>query len=129
MKMHEVETLLSEIQSIDRKPFPDGAAATWLSILDGVTYADARQAVHDHYTSFGARDGKGDARPILPVDIRSRAHALAEHRARVAQRNALAGPRERRGSVGRPPDVEATLETARATIEQALAKYREKVAA
>ena len=129
MKPHETRELLELIQSIDRKPFPPNAPTIWYEIQIRVEYQDAKQAVHDHYTSFGARDGKGDVRPILPVDIRSRAAALAEHRARAAQRTALPGPYVRRGSTDRPPDIEATVETARKRIDEALAKYREKVAA
>jgi hypothetical protein len=123
MKPHEVEELLLTIQSIDRKPFPPNAPMTWYEILRDVAYIDAKQAVHEHYTSLGARDGRGDVRPILPVDIRSRASALAEHRARSMARNALPGPRERRGSIGRPAEVEAELAAARARVAEALARH------
>jgi hypothetical protein len=130
MKMHEVETLLAEIQSIDRKPFPDGAAGTWFSILDGIEYTDARQAVHDHYTSFGARDSRGDARPILPVDIRSRAHALAELRER-SSRPALPAPKGWQGENGadrRSPQTQAALKWARERAAQAARQHAEREA-
>jgi hypothetical protein len=129
MKFGQVEELLGVIFAIDRKPFPPGAAGTWFEILQTIGYDDAKQAVHEHYTSTGARDHSGNARPVLPVDVRSRATAISENRFRAAQRTALAGPRPRLGSTDRPPEVEATVETARAKIEEALRKHREKVAA
>ena len=128
MKLHEVEGLLELIQSIDRKPFPLNAATAWLPILGDIAYRDAEQAVNDHYRSYGARDRHGEVRPILPADIRGRAHAVAEARARASARTALPGPRERRGSVGRPEHVERELAAARKAVADALAKY-EKVAA
>ena len=124
MKLHEVEGLLELIQSIDRKPFPLNAASAWLPILGDIAYRDAEQAVNDHYRSYGARDSKGDVRAILPADIRGRAHALAEARARAAARTALPGPRERRGSKGRPPEVLAELERARALVRAALERHQ-----
>jgi hypothetical protein len=129
MNFDQVSELLLTISSIDRKPFPETAAGVWYEILRQIHYDDAKQAVHEHYTSLGARDGSGNARPILPADIRSRASAIAEVRARAAQRTALPAPRVRVGSTGRPAAVEETLEQARARIDAALAKYREKVAA
>lgn len=129
MKFDQAKELLTLISSIDRKPFPEGAAGTWFEILQHVDFADAKQAIHEHYTSLGARDSSGNARPVLPVDIRSRAQAIAEVRKRASERTALPGPYVRRGSTGRPPEVEATVETARAKIEEALRKHREKVAA
>ncbi len=129
MKFDQAKELLTLISSIDRKPFPEGAAGTWFEILKGVDFNDAKRAIHEHYTSLGARDSQGNARPVLPVDIRSRATAIAEARARAAQRTALPAPYIRRGSTNRPPEIEATVETARAKIEEALRKHREKVAA
>jgi hypothetical protein len=129
MNLDQVKELLSTISSIDRKPFPDNAAGVWYEILRELHYDDAKQAVHEHYTSLGARDGRGDARPILPVDIRSRATAIAEVRDRARNRNQLPAPYIRRGSTDRPPEVEATVETARKKIDEALARYREKIAA
>jgi hypothetical protein len=129
MKPHEVEELLRTIQSIDRRPFPPNAPATWYEMLRNVDYNDAKQAVHEHYTSLGARDSKGDARPILPVDIKSRGAAIADARARAAARTALPGPRERRGSVGRPPQVEQELALARARVKDALKRHEQAVAA
>lgn len=130
MKMDQVEELLALIQSIDRKPFPANAAGAWFPIMDGIRYTDAVQAVNDHYKSFGARDSRGEVRPILPVDIRARAHAIAEARARASARSALPGPRQRVGSVGRPQHVEAELAAARRAVAEALAKHeRQAVAA
>jgi hypothetical protein len=129
MKFDQAKELLTLISSIDRKPFPEGAAGTWYEILQHVDFGDAKQAIHEHYTSLGARDSQGNARPVLPVDIRSRATAIAEARARAARRTALPSPYIRRGSVGRPPEVEATVESARERIALALQKHREKVAA
>jgi hypothetical protein len=123
MKLNEVTALLELIQSIDRKPFPANAAPAWLPILHGIEYRDAEQAVNDHYRSYNARDGKGDLRPILPVDIRTRASALKEHRQRAEARHALPGPKPRVGSVGRPPEVEAELARARELARQAAERH------
>lgn len=128
MKPNEVEELLALVQSIDRKPFPANAHIAWYPILRDIGYPDAVQAVNDHYRSYGSRDSKGDVRPILPADIRGRAHAIAEARARASARTALPGPRERRGSVGRPEHVERELAAARQRIADALRKH-EAVAA
>lgn len=129
MRPHEVQELLVLIQSIDRTPFPTNAHAAWYPIMQDIEYTDAVQAVNDHYKSYGARDSRGDARPILPVDVRSRAGAIRENRLRAQARHALPGPTERRGSVGRPPQVEAELLAARARVQAALARHEQMIAA
>lgn len=123
MRFDQVKELLTMISDIDRRPFPDGAAATWYEILHNVHFVDARQAVHEHYTSTGARDSQGNPRPVLPVDVRSRGKAIAEARARAELRKALPAARPRLGSTGRPAEVEAELARARAAIARAAEHY------
>lgn len=124
MKFHEVEALLAMISDIDRKPFPSTAAATWYEILESVGFEYAKQAVLEHYKGSGARDGSGNARPVLPVDVRSRANALRDH----DQRQKPALPAGRVGSADRPPHVMAALAEARRAAELAAAKYAEAAA-
>lgn len=128
MRFEQAKELLTLISSIDRRPFPEGAAGTWYEMLRDVLFADAKQAIHEHYTSNGARDGSGNARPVLPVDVKSRAKAIAETRARAAQRTALPGPRQRLGSTGRPAHVEAELAAARRAAERAAERYADVAA-
>jgi hypothetical protein len=123
MKFDQAKELLTLISSIDRKPFPEGAAATWYEMLRTIDFEDAKRAIHEHYTSLGARDGSGNARSVLPADVKHRAKAIAEARARAAMRHALPAPTVRRGSVGRPAHVEAALAEARRAAAEASEKY------
>jgi hypothetical protein len=129
MRLDLVQELLQLITAYDRSPFPDGADLQWLPIMDGVDYADARQAIMEHYGSSAARDGRGRVRQVLPHDVRSRAKALQEHRLRVARRALTAGDGVRRGSTDRPAEVEALLSSARLRAAEATARHRAKVAA
>lgn len=128
MKFEQAKELLQLISDIDRRPFPEGAAATWYEMLRTVDFADAKQAIHEHYTSHGARDSRGDVRAVLPVDVKSRAKGIAETRARAAQRTALPGPAQRLGSTGRPPEVLAELARARRAASRAAERYAEVAA-
>lgn len=74
MKLVEVRELLNMISSFDRLPFPEGAAITWHEILAGLPFADARQAVLEHYRM-------PDPQRVTPGDIRKRAAVLAARRA------------------------------------------------
>jgi hypothetical protein len=128
MKFDQAKELLVLISDIDRRPFPEGAAAIWFEMLRTVHFEDAKQAIHEHYTSLGARDGSGNARPVLPVDVKSRAKAIAEVRARASMRHALPEPAQRLGSTGRPAHVEAELARARLIAARASEKYAEVAA-
>lgn len=128
MRLSLVQDLLQLITELDRAPFPEGAAVSWLPIMDGIDYNDARQAVLEHYASSTARDSRGRERRILPVDVRSRAIAIAENRMRAARR-ALGPPPGRVGSTGRPAHVLAELAAARLRAQEALDKHRQTVAA
>jgi hypothetical protein len=88
VKLTEVEHLLATITSLDRQPFPDGAAGEWYRILGELEYRDALQAVVEHY---GSGSGRLVSR-IMPADVRSRALAIAEARARAARRALPAAP-------------------------------------
>lgn len=124
MKFDQAKELLVLISSIDRRPFPENAAATWYEMLSTVDFDDAKQAVHEHYTSLGARGSNGDVRAVLPVDVKHRANAIREARLRAAQRHALPAPSQRTGSTGRPAHVEAALAEARRAAARASEKYQ-----
>jgi len=127
MRLDLVAELLRTIAELDRTSFPEGAALSWQPIMDGIDYADALQAVREHYASLGARDSSGNVRRVIPVDVRSRAKAIAEIRERAARRALPQAPLRR--PEDRAPEVVATVEEARAKVQAALDKYREKVAA
>lgn len=134
MRLDLVQELLQLITSLDRTPFPEGADLQWFEVMEGIDYADARQAVIEHYGSSSARDGRGRARQILPHDVRSRARALAEQRQRAARRaierrRELEGATPRLGSTGRPAGVEQLLADARLRVAEASARHRAKAAA
>jgi hypothetical protein len=129
MRFDLVQDLLTTISEIDRMPFPEGAALSWMPLLDGIDFADARQAVLEHYASASSRDGSGNIRRILPADIRTGARRIAEHRAREARRALPEGPRARVGSTGRPAAVLAELAAARQRAEAAVRKHRAEVMA
>lgn len=116
MKIELVEALLDLIVSFDRSPFPDGAADAWFLALDGVDYRDARQAVMDHYGSYGARGKDGAVRRCVPADIKARASYHRDNRMREMNRNAQRLPGPRVGSTGRPSHVEQLLAEARAKV-------------
>lgn len=124
MKFDQAKELLVLISSIDRRPFPENAAATWFEMLRTVDFDDAKQAIHEHYTSLGARDSRGEVRAVLPADVKHRANAIREVRNRAAQRHALPAPAQRTGSTGRPAHVEAALAEARRKAAQASEKYQ-----
>ena len=113
MNIELVSDLLDLITAYDRTPFPDGAVRAWLPVLDRIDYRDAVQAVHDHYTTLGARDSQGQVRRILPADVKARASALREARERELNRHRPKLPAGRVGSVGRPAHVERLLAEAR----------------
>jgi hypothetical protein len=129
MRFDLVQDLLTVISELDRSPFPEGAAKSWMTILDGIDYADARQAVLEHYASASSRDGSGNVRRVLPADVRTGAHRIAEQRERALRRALPAAPRPRLGSTGRPAAVLAELAAARQRAEAATRKHREKLAA
>jgi hypothetical protein len=129
MRLDLVQELLQTITALDRTPFPDGADMQWFQIMDGVDFADARQAIMEHYGSSSARDSRGKVRQILPHDVRSRARALAEHRLRAARRALPRGEGRRLGSTGRPAEGEALLSEARQRAADAARQHRAKVAA
>lgn len=81
----EVTYLLSLIAACDRKPFPAGAEAGWLMVLEGVDFGDALAAVKRHY-------GNPAAKSAGPGDIRVLALAERDHNARAAQRALPAAP-------------------------------------
>lgn len=119
MNITLVREILDLIVSYDRSPFPDGAVKAWLPVLEDIDYEDARQAVIEHYTSLGARDGKGDVRRILPGDLRSRSAAIREARERMLGMSRPKLPAGRVGSTGRPAGVEQILREARERVARA----------
>lgn len=129
MKLELVTDLLTLITEYDRQAFPPGAHLAWHDVLDGIDYGDARQAIIDHYGSASSRDGSGNVRKIMPADVRTGARKIREHRERMARRALPAGRGPRVGSTGRPPAVMAEVSAARARAAEAVAKYRQKVAA
>lgn len=129
MRLDLVQELLTVISELDRTPFPEGAALSWMAILDGIDFEDARQAVLEHYGSLGARDAGGQVRRILPADVRHRARAIKEARDRATRRALPAGKGPRLGSTGRPAAVLAELEAARRAAAAATAKHREAAGA
>ena len=119
MNITLVREILDLIVSYDRSPFPDGAVRAWLPVLDDIDYEDARQAVIEHYTSLGARDGRGEVRRIVPADVRARAAATREARERVLGMSRPKLPAGRVGSTGRPARVEQLLREARDRVARA----------
>ncbi len=106
MKIELVRDLLDLMVSYDRTPFPPAAVRAWLPVLEDIDYADAVQAVNEHYTSLGARDGQGQTRRILPADVKHRATAIREARERklgMARSHLRAPHRDRQRPRKRPP--------------------------
>lgn len=129
MRFDLVQELLTLISELDRSPFPEGAALSWHALLDDIDFADAKQAVLEHYGSYGARDSSGQVRRIIPADVRTKARGIKEARDRAVRRALPAGPRPRVGSTGRPAAVMAEILAARERAAEAVRKHREKVAA
>jgi hypothetical protein len=127
MRLDLVSELLRTIAELDRAVFPEGAALSWQPIMDGIDYADALQAVREHYSSLGSRDASGNVRRVIPADVRSRARAIAESRLRAAQRALPVAPPHR--PEDRSPEVRAAVLAARQRVAEAEARYRERVAA
>lgn len=116
MRIDLVKALLDLMVSYDRTPFPANAVEAWLPVLDNIDYADAAQAVNEHYTSLGARDSQGQTRRILPADVKQRATAIREARERKLGMLRPKLPAGRVGSSGRPAHVEALLAETRAKL-------------
>jgi hypothetical protein len=125
MRLELVQELLQLISDLERAATPEGAAVSWLPIMDGVDFQDARAAILDHYGSSAARDRQGQARRILPHDVRSGALYHRDRRL-LAARRALPPPVARRPDE-RPPEVEREVEEARRLIADARAKHQAKL--
>lgn len=131
MRYEEIRDLLQLIVSMDRSPFPDNAARGWYEVLADVDFDDARQAVVDHYGSFGSRYSRGDIRRIVPADVKGRAAAIREARSRERTRNAPRLPAGPTGVPAQSPRSRALLAEARRKAAEASARIHaaEKVAA
>lgn len=116
MRLDLVQELLQLIAELDRQPFPEGAAVSWMPIMDGLDFEDARHTIMEWYGSSLARDRKGELRRILPADVRSGALRRAEDRARASRRGLPRAPE--------PPLAERSL-----AVQAEVAKAREIVAA
>lgn len=127
MRLDLVSELLRTIAELDRAAFPEGAALSWQPIMDGIDFADALQAVREHYTSLGSRDASGNVRRVIPADVRSRAKAIAENRQRALRRALPQAPPHL--PEDRSPEALAAVQAARERVAEAERRYREKVAA
>lgn len=125
MRLDLVQELLNLIGDLERTAPPEGAAVSWLPILDGVDFEDARQAILAHYGSSAARDRKGEMRRILPHDVRSGALYFRDRRL-LAARRALPRPPVRRPDE-RPEAVEREVQEARRLAAEAAAKHHAKL--
>lgn len=72
----DIAELLTMCAAFDRRTIGRADALAWHQVLADLDYADARQAVADHYSS--TREW------IMPVDIRQRVKAIRERRITAA---------------------------------------------
>jgi hypothetical protein len=81
MNRAEVTDLLTLIEGFERRAFPRGATDAWLTIMAGVEYPDAAQAVVEHFDTAEPLKGA-----VQPGPIKRRAVVIREVRERAANR-------------------------------------------
>jgi hypothetical protein len=86
MKYPEVEALLAIISGLDRRPFPEGAAATWYRVLAETDFDDAKLAVLEYFGTSAE-----EVPTLLPGRVRSGASRI-KHVRLASERKALEAP-------------------------------------
>lgn len=85
MDRTEIVEMLTFIEQLDRRPFPPGAADAWLTMFADVPYADAMQAVREHFD-------QPEPERLIAGGIRRRAKVIAEVRERATKRQLPPAP-------------------------------------
>jgi hypothetical protein len=123
MKFSEVGALLAIISGLDRRPFPEGAAATWYEVLRETSFEDAKAAVLEYFST------SADELPtLIPGRVRSGA-ARIKHVRQSIERKAITAapveptPEEAAESARRRAEAQALI---RAATAAAVTKVRER---
>jgi|1185.fasta_scaffold842198_1 hypothetical protein len=123
MKYPEVEALLAIISGLDRRPFPEGAAATWYRVLAETDFDDAKGAVLEYFGTSA-----DEVPTLLPGRVRSGASRIKHWRLATERKALVAAPvklteDEAAKSAAKRADAQAAI---RAATAAAVANVRRR---
>jgi hypothetical protein len=99
MRRSEISLLLGVMAAYDRRTTGETDVAAWLDVIGDLDFADAVQAVKDHYRESSAW--------VMPADVRHRVKKIREERLAAVGDDAAVPDAD-------PDDVPAYLEALRA---------------